>query len=126
MDAEARDAAAPEDLSALLVRALAEVGRNQSWLAKETSIPLPTINAWVKRTRGGEGRIDPDRLRLIANVLPGVTVAEIFEAAGRRVPGPLDEERERKLLRLYRALPTASQRMLVEQAEMLAKVARAS
>jgi hypothetical protein len=126
MDAEPRDAAsAEEDLSALIVRRLAELDRNQAWLARTTEIPLATINAWVRRTRGGDGRVDPDRLRKVGDAL-GVTAAEAFEAAGRRAPGPLNEEREQKLLRLYRQMPTALQRALIEQAETMAKIARAS
>ncbi|MFD8597000.1 helix-turn-helix domain-containing protein [Kitasatospora sp. NPDC059646] len=126
MDAEAGAVGAGEDLSSLIRRALAEAGLNQTWLARETGIPLPTINAWVNRTRGTDGRIDPDRLRAIAGALPGVTVAEVFESAGRRAPGDLDAEREKKLLRLYRSLPTTQQRILIEQAELLARTARAS
>ncbi|WP_441251149.1 helix-turn-helix domain-containing protein [Kitasatospora sp. McL0602] len=119
------DDAPGEDLAALITRALADLGRSQTWLAKETGIPLPTLNAWVRRTRGGDGRIDPERLRGLAAVLP-VTVAEVFTAAGRRAPAELDEEREKKLLKLYRGLPVSSQRALIQQAEALARVTRAS
>lgn len=125
VDADAGDDARAEgeNLAALIKRSLGDAGRTQSWLAQESGIPLATINAWWtgRRTTG-----DPDRLRALAEVLPGVTVAEVFAAGGRRAPAALDEERERKLLRLYRELPVDQQRMLVQQAELLAKMSRAS
>ncbi|MFJ6617612.1 transcriptional regulator [Kitasatospora sp. NPDC091335] len=124
MQGEARDETAGEDLSALILRVLAETGRSQTWLAGRADIPLASLNAWVRRARGTAG-IDPDVLRRLADAL-GLTPAAVFAAAGRRVPAALNEEREKKMLRLFRELPTAQQRLLVQQAEAMVRIARAS
>ncbi len=125
MQEEARhDEGAEEDLSALITRRLAELERSQRWLANEAGIPVPTLNAWVRRQRNASS-IEPDRLRELADAL-GLAAAVVFRAAGRKVPGALDAEREKKLLKLYRQMPADAQRHLVQQAEMLVKIARAS
>ncbi|MGW7085060.1 helix-turn-helix domain-containing protein [Streptomyces sp. NPDC054871] len=111
------------DLAALLERLLAEADKTQKELAEAAGIKYPTLNAWIKRTRG-TSRIDPDVLRKLADVLRGwgveVTPREMFQSAGRPVPGPSDEEREARLLRIYRALPTRQQRSLIGIAEDMA------
>ncbi|MER7807864.1 helix-turn-helix transcriptional regulator [Streptomyces sp900116325] len=117
-----------EDLAALLTRLLEEAGRTQKELATEAGIKYPTLNAWLNRTRG-TSRIDPDDLRAMVNTLRlwhvAVTPAQMFRAAGRKVPGPTDEEREQRLLRIYRELPTDSQRALIQTAEAMRSASRA-
>lgn len=114
-----------EDLAALLLRRLAELGRTQRELATATGIPYSTLNAWATRRRGTGGGIDPDDLRKLAKALR-LKVAEVFEANGRRVPGELNAEREAKLLRLYRNLSTEAQRALIQTAEVMSRSMRAS
>ncbi|MEU1152661.1 helix-turn-helix transcriptional regulator [Streptomyces sp. NPDC005918] len=117
------------DLAALLERLLAEADRTQKELAEASGIKYPTLNAWMNRTRG-TSRINPDHLRKMAQVLrrwgAQVTPREVFEAAGRVVPGPTDEEREARLLRIYRALPARQQRSLIGIAEDMAAAIRIS
>lgn len=98
---------------------------SQRDLANRTGIAYSTLNAWVRRARGQGGGIDPDQLRALARGL-GVTVAEVFAANGRRAPGDLDQEREAKLLRLYRNLAVDAQRALIQMAETLSRNTRAS
>ncbi|MER5677410.1 transcriptional regulator [[Kitasatospora] papulosa] len=119
-----------EDLAALLARLLEETGdRTQKDLAEAAGIKYPTLNAWMNRTRG-TSRINPDDLRALGNVMRGwgveVTPRTLFEAAGRPVPGPTDEERERRLLEIYRQLPSKGQRALIQSAEAMLAGARAS
>ncbi|MFC7869689.1 transcriptional regulator [[Kitasatospora] papulosa] len=119
-----------EDLAALLARLLEETGdRTQKDLAEAAGIKYPTLNAWMNRTRG-TSRINPDDLRALGNVMRGwgveVTPRALFEAAGRPVPGPTDEEREQRLLDIYRQLPTKGQRALIQSAEAMLAGARAS
>src|SRR5688572_25810937 len=95
-----------EDLAALLQRLLDQSqGKNQKDLATAAGISYQTLNAWMNRTRG-TSRIDPDTLRSMVDVFRrwGVktTPREFFEAVGRPVPGPTNEEREARLLRIYR------------------------
>jgi transcriptional regulator with XRE-family HTH domain len=117
-----------EDLAALLERLLsASQGRTQKDLASEAGISYPTLNAWMNRTRG-TSRIDPEKLRAMVEVFRrwGVrtTPREFFEAVGRPVPGPSRDEREARLLKLYRQLPEARQRALLKDAEAMLQVSR--
>jgi transcriptional regulator with XRE-family HTH domain len=117
-----------EDLAALLERLLAtSPGRTQKDLASEAGISYPTLNAWMNRTRG-TSRIDPEKLRAMVEVFRrwGVrtTPREFFEAVGRPVPGPGRDEREARLLKLYRQLPEARQRALLKDAEAMLQVSR--
>lgn len=119
-----------EDLAALLKRLLDQApGKNQKDLAVAAGIPHATINAWINRSRG-TSRIDPEKLRALREAFQawGVTVTprEFFEAVGRPVPGPSDEEREARLLSLYRQLPAEKQRDLVRDAEAMLRVSRVS
>lgn len=115
---------AGEDLVELIFRILGERGMSQKQLAEASGIPLSTINAWLTRRRGTKG-VDPDKLRALAAAL-GVPVRIVFAGAGRQTPAPLDEEREAKLLRLYRNLTVQGQRALVQTAEALNQTSRAS
>ncbi|MGW5472005.1 helix-turn-helix domain-containing protein [Streptomyces chartreusis] len=117
-----------EDLAALLERLLAQAqDRTQKDLAAEAGISYPTLNAWMNRTRG-TSRIDPEKLRAMVEVFRhwGVrtTPREFFEAVGRPVPGPSGDEREARLLKLYRQLPEARQRALLKDAEAMLQVSR--
>ncbi|MFJ8633048.1 helix-turn-helix domain-containing protein [Streptomyces sp. NPDC093568] len=117
-----------EDLAALLDRLLGQVpDRTQKDLAAEAGISYPTLNAWMNRTRG-TSRIDPEKLRAMVEVFRrwGVrtTPREFFEAVGRPVPGPSGDEREARLLKLYRQLPEARQRALLKDAEAMLQVSR--
>ncbi|MFI9824470.1 helix-turn-helix domain-containing protein [Streptomyces sp. NPDC052013] len=114
-----------EDLAALITRLLDRVpDRTQKDLAAAAGISYPTLNAWMNRTRG-TSRVDPERLRALVDAFRRwgveVTPREVFLAAGRPVPGRSDQEREDRLLRLYRQLPEAKQRDLVRAAEVMLK-----
>jgi transcriptional regulator with XRE-family HTH domain len=127
----AEDPARPgEDLAALLERFLSQApGKTQKDLATEAGIKYPTLNAWMNRTRG-TSRIEPEALRSLVAAFRRwgveVTPKEMFEAAGRPVPGPAGGEREARLLNLYRQLPDDKQRALVNDAEAMLRVSRAS
>lgn len=117
-----------EDLAALLERLLAlPQSGTQKDLAKEAGISYQTLNAWMNRTRG-TSRIAPEKLRAMVEVFRrwGVrtTPKEFFEAVGRPVPGPSKDEREARLLKLYRQLPEARQRALIKDAEAMLQVSR--
>ncbi|MGW0558053.1 helix-turn-helix domain-containing protein [Streptomyces sp. NPDC002926] len=117
-----------EDLAALLERLLAKVsGKTQKDLASEAGISYPTLNAWMNRTRG-TSRVEPEKLRAMVDVFRRwglkTTPREFFQAVGRPVPGPSRDEREAKLLMLYRQLPEARQRALIQDAEAMLQVSR--
>ncbi|MGW4883404.1 helix-turn-helix domain-containing protein [Streptomyces murinus] len=128
----AEDQAPPqgEDLAALLERLLHRApDKTQKDLAIEAGVRYPTLNAWMNRTRG-TSRIEPDTLRSLVEVFRRwdvpVTPAEMFKAASRPVPGRADEEREKRLLKLYRQLPEDRQRDLVRYAEASLRVSQVS
>ncbi|MFD5266709.1 helix-turn-helix domain-containing protein [Streptomyces sp. NPDC058335] len=121
-----------EDLAALLGRLLEEArpaGKTQKDLATEAGIPYATLNAWVNRTRG-TSRIEPDKLRALVGVFRRwgleVTPKEMFSAIGKAVPGRAGDEREARLLRIYRELPEERQRDLVKDAEAMLRISRVS
>ncbi|KJK40264.1 antirepressor [Streptomyces variegatus] len=119
-----------EDLAALLERLLEQApGRTQKDLAGAAGISYPTLNAWMNRTRG-TSRVAPDTLRALVDAFRAWGVAttpkEMFEAAGRPVPGRADEEREGRLLTLYRQLPENKQRDLLKFAEAMLRDAAAT
>lgn len=114
-----------EDLAALLKRVLREADVTQRVLSEKSGVPISTISSWMTRRRGTTGRTDSDKLRAVAEALTGfTTVAEVFEAAGRWVPGELSQEREEKLLKSFRAMTPQAQRTLLELAEQLAMTPR--
>lgn len=113
-----------EDLSQLLSHALAtNPGLTQKKISEVSGIPITTINSWVKAKRGSAGNVRADVLRRLADALPQeYTVARVFKAAGRRVPGPQSETREVVLLERYRGLTEPQQQALLDIADILRKV----
>ncbi|MEV8600495.1 helix-turn-helix transcriptional regulator [Streptomyces griseoviridis] len=131
---EPRPAAAPaphgEDLAALLARLVADTpDKTPKDLATEAGVPYATLNAWMNRTRG-TSRVQPDTLRALVRVLRAwgreVTPREMFAAVGRAVPGGTDQEREARLLRLFRQLPTDRQRDVLKYCETQLSISHAS
>ena len=119
-----------EDLAALLERLLQQApDRTQKDLAGAAGISYPTLNAWMNRTRG-TSRVAPDTLRSLVDAFRAwgvaVTPKEMFEAAGRPVPGRADEEREGRLLAVYRQLPESKQRDLLKFADAMLRDAAAA
>lgn len=118
-----------EDLAALLLRVVDEADITQKQLAEMSGIPYATLNAWINRTRG-TSRVPHEKLRDIVTAVNSrgvkLTVREIFEATGRQVPGRADEEREKRLLKLYRQLPEDKQRDLVRYAEAALRLSHVS
>lgn len=113
-----------EDLSQLLRHALAaDVSLTQRRIADVSGIPLTTINSWVNAKRGAAGNIKAEVLRRLAGALPQeYTVARVFKAAGRRVPGPQADAREGVLLDRYRGMSESQQQALVDIADIIRKV----
>lgn len=109
-----------QDIAALLKRVMGETGMSQSDIAERSGIHMATLNAWVTRRRApGRGPRTAEMLRSLAGALPGITVAEIFEAAGRRVPAGLSPEGEQRMLAIYRGLSPARQRLADQVMETL-------
>ncbi|MEU1141836.1 helix-turn-helix transcriptional regulator [Streptomyces sp. NPDC005885] len=119
-----------EDLAALLERLLQERSdKSQKDLATESGIKYPTLNAWLNRTRGTR-RVPDETLRALVTTFRSwgveVTPKEMFDAVGRAVPGGADEERESRLLKVFRQLPVDRQRDVVRYASAQLTVSRTS
>ncbi|MFI1472096.1 XRE family transcriptional regulator [Streptomyces wuyuanensis] len=100
-----------ENLAQLIARLKAEYQVSDSEIARRIGVAPSTVNSWVHSQRGNARGPRPDKLRALAEAYPKFTVAEVFEAAGRKVPGPLSEEAEERLLELFRGLTEEQQRI---------------
>ncbi|MFE9372317.1 helix-turn-helix domain-containing protein [Streptomyces sp. NPDC006711] len=98
-----------EDLSALIKRLKDTYKVTESEIARAINVAPATVNSWVLRKRGTGRGPNPEKLRALSDAFPKFTVAEIFAAAGRRVPGPLAPEAEARLLELFRGLTPEQQ-----------------
>lgn len=99
-----------EDLAQLLTRLMDTYGVNASEIGRRIGVAASTVSSWKNRTRGGKRGVRPEHLRALAKVFPKFTEAEIFAAAGRETPGPLNPEAEARVIELWRGLTEDQQR----------------
>ncbi|WP_328903203.1 helix-turn-helix domain-containing protein [Streptomyces sp. NBC_00441] len=93
-----------DDLKNLIERVMAEKDWTLSTLARRSGLSPSTLHSWKSGDRAtGTRGPSPDKLRQLAEGA-GLPVAEVFEAAGRHVPAPMDDEDERQFLHLLRSL----------------------
>ncbi|GCD46160.1 helix-turn-helix domain-containing protein [Streptomyces paromomycinus] len=101
----------PETLADLIKRLKDEYDVKETQIARRIGVAPATVNAWVNGTRGTGRGPNPDKLRRLAEEFPRFTEREIFAAAGRKVPGPVDDDAEARILALYRSLTAEQQEM---------------
>src|SRR3954467_5310845 len=79
-----------DGLAALIDRVLREKDWTLSTLARRSELSVSTLHSWKSgdRATGNRGP-NPEKLRQLASGA-GLTVAEVFEAAGRHVPAAID------------------------------------
>lgn len=101
-----------DDLARLITRVMDEKGWTLSTLARRSGLSTSTLHSWKNgdRATGSRGP-SPDKLRQLATG-SGLTVAEVFEAAGRHVPAAVDDEEERRFLHLFRSLAREDRRVV--------------
>ncbi|MFD1277354.1 helix-turn-helix domain-containing protein [Streptomyces kaempferi] len=101
-----------DDLAALIKRLMDDKGWTLSTLARRSGIPTSTLHSWKSgdRATGSRGP-SPVLLRKFAEGA-SLTVAEVFEAASRSIPAPMDDDAERRFLHLYRTLDAEDRRIL--------------
>lgn len=101
-----------DDLAALIDRVMREKDWTLSTLARRSGLSVSTLHSWKNgdRATGNRGP-NPEKLRQLADGA-GVTVAEVFEAAGRHVPAAIDDEEERHFLHLFRTLDSEDRRVV--------------
>lgn len=101
-----------DDLAELIERVMREKDWSLTVLARRSGLSTSTLHSWKSgdRATGSRGP-GPDKLRQLAQGA-GLTVAEVFEAAGRHVPAPLDDEEERRFLHMFRTLTNADRKVI--------------
>jgi transcriptional regulator with XRE-family HTH domain len=99
-----------EDLAQLLARLKSEYDVNESEVARRIGVAPATVNAWTHRLRGTKRGVKAESLRALAREFPKFTEEQIFAAAGRATPGPLDAAREARVLEYFRGLTEEQQR----------------
>lgn len=101
-----------DELAALITRVMDEKQWTLSTLARRSGLSLSTLHSWKQGERGtGSRGPSPDKLRQLAQGA-GLTVAEVFDAAGRKVPEPMEDEEERRFVHLFRELSGADRKVL--------------
>lgn len=95
---------AGEDVPALLRRVIDERGGNASAVARALGVNVGTFNSWTNGTRMPTG----ENLRKLA-AGTGISEATWVAAAGRKVPAELDEEREQRILKMWRSFSAEEQ-----------------
>jgi len=113
-----------DGLATLIDRVMRDKEWTLSTLARRSGISVSTLHSWRSgdRATGSRGP-SPVLLRKFAEGA-GLTVSEVFEAAGRKVPEPMNDEEERRFVHLYRALGSEDRRVI--EATMRAMTERRS
>lgn len=110
-----------EDLAQLIRRVMAEQDLTMTEISDRSGLTVSTISSWATRKRGAGGRgPGRDKLRALAKGLR-VPEADVFAAAGRRVPGPISPDQEQQLLAYFRELTAEQQGDKLYEIEKLAE-----
>lgn len=109
---------AHEDLPHLIQWIKDQSGDTDSGIARRIGVAPSTVNAWILARRGQGRGPAPKTLRALAAAYAniGLTEERVFAAVGRRKPGPLSEERNKRLLALLDEMTEEQQRMMELQA----------
>lgn len=115
-----------DDLAELIERVMRDKDWTLSTLARRSGLSTSTLHSWKSgdRATGSRGP-SPDKLRQLANGA-GLPVAQVFEAAGRHVPAPMDDEDERRFLHLFRSLDSADRGVIEATMRAMSERQRAS
>ncbi|WP_327246592.1 helix-turn-helix domain-containing protein [Streptomyces sp. NBC_01320] len=116
----------PEDLAQLIARLKDQYKVSDSEIARRIGVAPATVNAWVHRKRGGTRGPNKEKLRALAREFPKFTEAQIFAAAGRKTPGPLDPDARERILALIGELTADQQEMTEIQIRALVERNRSS
>ncbi|WP_073444553.1 helix-turn-helix domain-containing protein [Streptomyces yunnanensis] len=99
-------------LGKLIERVMDERGWSLSTLARRSDLSISTLHSWKSGDRAtGTRGPSPSKLRQLAEGA-GLSVSEVFEAAGRYIPAELAPEEERRFLHLLRSISPEDRRVL--------------
>jgi transcriptional regulator with XRE-family HTH domain len=101
-----------DNLGALIQRRMREKDWTVSTIARRSGLAISTVSAWKNgdRATGSRGPT-PDKLRQLAVGLD-LSVAEVFEAAGRYVPGELSSDDTRRFVQRLGALSAGDRKVV--------------
>ncbi|MFJ1695748.1 XRE family transcriptional regulator [Streptomyces sp. NPDC088252] len=116
----------PEDLAQLIARLKDTYSVSDSEIARRIGVAAATVNSWVHRKRGTGRGPNREKLRALHREFPKFTEAEIFAAAGRKSPGPLNPEARERILALIDELTEDQQEMTEVQIRALVERNRMS
>ena len=118
------DADPVDDLGALIQRVMDERDWTITTIARRSGLATSTVHAWKAgdRATGSRGP-SPKNLRKLAEGM-NVTVAEVFEAAGRRVPGEMTADDKDRFMHVMEALSEGDRQVVLRTAEALLQRSR--
>ena len=98
---------AADDFAQILKRLRDSYNVTETEVARRIGAHVSTVNNWAHRKSVPR----PDAIRALAREFPAFTEGGLFEAAGRKAPGPLSREAEERLLELFRGLTKEQQEL---------------
>lgn len=105
MENETSAEPAPEDFAQILARLMDDYGVSGSEVARRIDVSVSTVNTWVHRKRVPRG----EAIKKLADAFPRFAETDLAAAAGRKAPGPLSPDRERRIMELIRGLTPEQQ-----------------
>lgn len=102
-----------ETFAQLIARLKAHYQVAEPAIAEAIGASVSAVNTWANAKRGAKQGPRREFLQRLAEVYPHFTPEEIFAAAGRQAPGPIDPDAEQRLLEYFRGL-TAEQKRTTE------------
>jgi transcriptional regulator with XRE-family HTH domain len=106
------------DLADLITGIKDQHSVNESEIARRIGISPAAVNAWVHRTRGGGRGPNRETLRKLAAEF-AIPEQDVFDAVGRKKPGPVHPDAEQRLLELFKSLSAEQQEMMEIQLRSL-------
>ena len=109
---------AHEDLPHLIQWIKEETGDSDSAIARRIDVAPATVNAWIHAKRGTGRGPAAKNLRALAAAYSnlGLTEERVFAAVGRRKPGPLSDERNKRMLAYMDEMTEEQQKLMELQA----------
>lgn len=106
---------ADETFAQVIAELKAEYGKAEPAIAERIGVHVSTVNNWAN----GKAHPRPAAIRALAEAFPKFTEQRLFAAVGRKAPGPLNLDREAKLIEYFRGMTEEQQRDQLIQAKAL-------
>jgi transcriptional regulator with XRE-family HTH domain len=100
-----------ENFAQLIARLKTEYNVNEVEIARRLGLHHSTVYNWADGKRATKRGPRRATLQALRKAFPKFTEEEIFAAAGRRAPGPMDPDAEARMLEYFRGLTAEQQRL---------------